>query len=481
MSAQVESLLKTTGSKNETSGGTLPNDAAFASSAGQPVSQSGYMNMDLGMDCEDDMERAMNTAGFFQGHAAQETIPNLLGHDNEDIGVLGNTFSWEMIGLGLDEPLPTQDVIDDLSVYPIVHHDEGLLLIRTRHQIYFEKLHPSMPMMHKYRYLAAMNLSPSMRPPVCLRYAMWCLAASVTDRYSDLPNHFYQRARKYAEVDEMKGHGEGCMTLAHAQAWTLISFYEYKMMYFPRAWMSTGRSVRMAQMMGLHRLDGSKSECKQNLPAPRDWTEREERRRTFWSAYCGDRYASICTGWPMAIDNKDIMTNLPATEDAFERDSPQDTLSLEETLNSEGDAFLSSFGGVIAVACLFGKIVHHVHQPGPDDRAFDLQGEFWRRHREMDNVLLKVSLSLPDHLRLPAGIRNPNIVFLNMEIHTSTICLHQAAICTAGAHGVNDSAIAESRSRSLVAATELANILRLISHMDITSVSWVRNFELFSY
>jgi hypothetical protein len=27
-----------------------------------------------------------------------------------------------------------------------------------RHQIYFDKIHPSVPMIHKYRYLAAMNL-----------------------------------------------------------------------------------------------------------------------------------------------------------------------------------------------------------------------------------------------------------------------------------------------------------------------------------
>lgn len=347
--------------------------------------------------------------------------------------------------------------------------------MKLRHQIYFDKIHPSVPTMHKYRYLAAMNLAPSMRPPVCLRYAMWCLAASVTDRYIDLHSHFYQRARKYVEMDEMKGHGEAICSVAHAQTWMLISNYEYKTMYFPRAWMSTGRSIRMTQLMGLHRLDGSKSDCKQVLPPPRDWAELEERRRTFWTAYCGDRYASICTGWPMIIDNKDIMTNLPATEDAFERNIPQETLSLEETLNSEVDPFLSPFGGVVIMAYFFGKNVTHAHQPGPDDRPFDLQGEFWKRHREMDNVLSKVSLSLPDHLRLPAGIRDSNIVFLNMEIHTSTICLHQAAICTADLHGLHESIITESRSRSIVAATEIANIMRLISHIDLTSVSRVRN------
>lgn len=49
-------------------------------------------------------------------------------------------FTWEMIGLGLEEPLPPQETIDEL------------------HQIYFDKVHPSMPMIHRYRYLAAMNL-----------------------------------------------------------------------------------------------------------------------------------------------------------------------------------------------------------------------------------------------------------------------------------------------------------------------------------
>lgn len=102
-----------------TPSGTVPSDAAFDRSTGHQVSQPGYMDMNLAMDGGEDMERAMNTAGLFQGRAAQEGLPNLLGDDNEVIGGLGNTFSWEMIGLGLDEPLPTQDVIDDLSGFPV--------------------------------------------------------------------------------------------------------------------------------------------------------------------------------------------------------------------------------------------------------------------------------------------------------------------------------------------------------------------------
>jgi hypothetical protein len=163
-----------------------------------------------------------------------------------------------------------------------------------------------MPMIHKARFLSSMDLAPHMRPAVCLRYAMWTHTCMITPKYSAYTEHFYARARKYAEADEMRGHGESMITIAHCQAWTLLATYEFKLMYFPRAWMSIGRASRLALMMGLHRQDRVGLDVKQTLPPPRDWTDREERRRTFWMAYCQDRYASIGTGWPMVIDEQDV-------------------------------------------------------------------------------------------------------------------------------------------------------------------------------
>ena len=90
--------------------------------------------------------------------------------------------------------------------------------------------------------------APNQRPPVCLRYAMWTLACSVTDKFMDLKDHFYQRARKYVEQDYLKGYGEHMISVGHAQTHILLSLYEFKMMYFPRAWMSTGAGVRLCQM-----------------------------------------------------------------------------------------------------------------------------------------------------------------------------------------------------------------------------------------
>ncbi|KAI7098322.1 hypothetical protein KC328_g16862 [Hortaea werneckii] len=347
------------------------------------------------------------------------------------------SFPWEMISLGLDEPMPPQDVIDELN------------------QAYFDKIHATLPMIHCPRYYASLDLAPHMRPPVCLRYAMWASAAAVTDKYQDLQQHFYARARKYIQQDEMKGHGESMISVAHCQTWVILATYEFKLMYFPR-------------------LD-----VKQCLPPPKDFIEREERRRTFWGCFCVDRYSSIGTGWPMVIDEKDIMSVLPATEDAYLIGKAESTLTLAEALSPDGTPYLSSFAGVVLLGCLFGRNLTHLHRPDPGEREDDLNGEFWKRHRSMDNILLNIALALPDRLRLPMGISDPNVVFTNMNIHTSAICLHQAAIFKAEKNRMHARVSQESKIRCITAASEIASIMRQISHIDVSLMNPFVSFCLY--
>ncbi|KAI0136285.1 fungal-specific transcription factor domain-containing protein [Xylariales sp. AK1849] len=461
---QVESLLKTgepvaaptEAPKTNTNGFENRNPQANASTS------FNVTNPSIAIANDRDMDR-----WHFNGESPQAAnMDDFNFASNMSMGMDGmttlpNNFTWEMIGLGLEEPLPPQETIDEL------------------HQIFFEKVHPSLPMIHKYRYLAAMNLAPNQRPPVALRYAIWTLACSITEKYADMKDLFYQRARKYVEGDYIKGYGEHLISVAHCQTHVLLASYEFKMMYFPRAWMSTGSSVRLSQMIGLHRLDGSGLDVKQCLPPPRDWTEREERRRTFWMAFCQDRYASIGTGWPMSVDERDILTNLPSSEDAFEMSRPETALTLAESMSPAGAAKLSSFGGIVLMACLFGRNLIHLHRPDADDRDHDLNGEFWMRHRNMDNILLNTSLCLPGHLKLPSGLGNPNIVFTNMNIHTSTICLHQAAIFKADKNRLPASVSAESKVRCITAANEIASIMRMVSHMDLSAMNPFISFCLY--
>jgi hypothetical protein len=67
-----------------------------------------------------------------------------------------------------------------------------------------------MPIMHKYRFYASLDRAPHMRPPVSLRYAMWTVAASITDKYQAFEDILYERTRRYLQQDEMK---VGCTAL----------------------------------------------------------------------------------------------------------------------------------------------------------------------------------------------------------------------------------------------------------------------------
>lgn len=70
--------------------------------------------------------------------------------------------------------------------------------------------------------------------------------------------------------------------------------------------MSSAKGVRLVEMMGLHRIDGDGREMAPTLAPPATWIDVEERRRTFWGAYCIDCHASISTGWPTLIDPSEV-------------------------------------------------------------------------------------------------------------------------------------------------------------------------------
>ena len=164
------------------------------------------------------------------------------------------------------------------------------------------------------------------------------------------------------------------------------------------------------------------------------------------------------------------MTNLPSSEQAFDKSKPEKTVGLIDGMTSEGATTLSPFAGVVLMACLFGRNLTHLHRPDKNDNDHDLNGEFWKRHRGLDNILLSISLSLPNHLRLPGGLNDPNIIMLNMNIHTSTICLHQAAIFKADKNRMPTQINAESKRRCIIAADQITSIMKMISHVDLSTV-----------
>lgn len=175
----------------------------------------------------------------------------------------------------------------------------------------------------------------------------------------------------------------------------------------------------------------------------------------------------------IAVSNYDqqIMTNLPATEEAFIKGRPQKTSRLSDLMSGDGIPTLSPFGSIALLTCFFGRELLHIHRPDPHGNDNDLNGGFWRRHRAYDNLLLNAALSAPNHLRLPTGIADRNVIFWNMGIHAATICLHKAAIFAAEKNKLPNPIVAESKRRCIVAADQITSIMKMISHLDLSTVS----------
>ena len=152
-------------------------------------------------------------------------------------------------------------------------------------------------------------------------------------------------------------------------------------------------------------------------------------------------------------------------------------MSLADAMTTDGAQHLSSFAGIVVIASLFGRNLMHLHRSSVNDRPEDTaNGEFWKRHKELDGYLTSTMLFLPDHLQIPNGNKDPNVPFLNMNIQASVICLHQAAILKAEKHDLDMSLIRQSVDRCFAAAERIVDIMRLTSHLTVSSVC---SFQLY--
>lgn len=146
-----------------------------------------------------------------------------------------------------------------------------------------------------------------------LRNAMWTLAASASAYHLTLRDSLYQRTRQALEcLDQRTGSADEPTNSTTAalsaiaetelvQAWLLLAVHELMCVSFRRAWITAGRAFRLIQ------LDSSWTAADGGVPTEGNvnnqhhqaqWIDIEQRRRTFWFAYCLDRLMSLRNGSP---------------------------------------------------------------------------------------------------------------------------------------------------------------------------------------
>ena len=100
----------------------------------------------------------------------------------------GDTYmgNGQLMSLGYSETLPPFEVQEELN------------------NTFFLIPYHFIPIIHSGRYYQAFYGGPMRKPPMSLQYAVWAMAANGHAKYDEYAQLFYQRARQYAEVEEMK-------------------------------------------------------------------------------------------------------------------------------------------------------------------------------------------------------------------------------------------------------------------------------------
>lgn len=93
-------------------------------------------------------------------------------------------------------------------------------------------------------------------------------------------------------------------------------------------------------------------------------------------------------------------------------------------------------------------------------------------HSRLDNLITRIFLSLPEHLRFSTARQGPAIAHFNMCLHGASICLHLAAIDRSQKE-LPHSVISplDSRRRCRNAVEGILLIIRNMAHLDPAQVS----------
>ncbi|KAL8992056.1 MAG: hypothetical protein Q9169_007408 [Polycauliona sp. 2 TL-2023] len=293
-------------------------------------------------------------------------------------------------------------------------------------QVYFDTMHPCFPMVNQLRFRSLSPFLSTDRGIASLSDAIWLHAASlIPEKYAQWEGPCYQNARNHLEKLETEDDHGTFMSIDALQAIILIALYEFKQMYFARAWLTIGRAMET-----------------------------------------------------VADEAKQITTFLPSMDALDEGQAPLPTrLSLKDAMKEPlvpGSAPYSPFAGAVIMAGFCGRCLNHLQTAHKASTETEYTYDFWSNHYSIDFALNQILSSSLKHLNVDAatnslgGMTDPNTIFLNMNMRATVICLHQAAVFQAAKSSLPAAFIAESEGRILTAAQEIASVIRLVR----TSVSF---------
>ncbi|KAG7407259.1 Citrinin biosynthesis transcriptional activator ctnR [Fusarium oxysporum f. sp. rapae] len=425
------------------------------------------------------VDRSHSQAGYASGqktspHVGDESLPPLPetcltpgGRSPRPLGSLQDD-STRGDALTSNEAAATDDIAGDPPV------------TSEMMKLYFEKMDHATPMIHRSRYETCVESSSANQPPMCLQYIICATGASHGSTCQPLAMPLYRQARAYAEADEMDDEGQRSFDLAHVQAWLLIANFEARKGLFSRAAVSLARSIRMAQMLNLHRErrnDETETLPPRGFGSSHDWIVLEECRRTWWCLYVSDRLLFTTSGLPSVIDSTQVQASLPASDQAFQSGCPEEAKTLQRVLHDQ-DRICSLLALRVLAASLFHRAVYLSGSRKAEDGDNTNDEAYWGIHKAIENELISLQSAIPESFRLPHGLKCQQSVFIHVLIQMTMLSLYKPTIKSAqGGNGRNSSYIASPSCKHVGnAVLHIVNIFKSMEDINMALQNPIQSY-----
>lgn len=170
--------------------------------------------------------------------------------------------------------------------------------------------------------------------------------------------------------------------------WTLINHNS--------CWNTLGFAIRMGQSIGLHVENPSSMRG----PDVSYATERELRRRTWYSMYVLDRLLALQLGRPMAIHKEDFNIVAPSRSEKLSFHTTREADSSETEDPTLRASMMDYFIHVIQFSHIVGWVIRELYQPTQVESSPD---KMLSSASSLDRRLSEWKARLPRHLRFDLG------------------------------------------------------------------------------
>ncbi|KAK4447397.1 fungal-specific transcription factor domain-containing protein [Podospora aff. communis PSN243] len=411
---------------------------------------------------------AAPTAAAPMGPAA---LPTCAGSDHADAGFAewADTFDWQpddlddslcfSDGTGLDSFARTLEGVDTSLTSPKLPLTD--VMQADLDQLYFDRVHPICPIVHRGRYFASAAKERPDAARASLQGAMRGMAAAMSAQWCDHVDSICHETRLLLEANcSVRAKSKDDIPLEHIQAWLLLAHAELLRAGEQQAMLTAGRAFRLVQMARLHEIDAYEEATTQQ-PEGR-FAEIEEKRRTFWQAFCLDRFLCLRNEWPLTLHDEMVRTRLPVPEQNFQNNQYIRVSFLHEIMMQTGPSTLSSFAECVVLAAIHGRCLTH-RRANSTDRSVNPSGDFWANQERLASAAEKRIQILGSST---VGIDNdPMLLFAHILAHGAFLSLSDTARRTPGV-ALEQQLVSAYERRASVAALEIGRLAKAVSSLS---------------